>query len=407
MSAPAPSGAGPSGAAPSGAAPSGRGGRLRTALPIALLIAGIVVGALVTGPPGQTGPPLDPASTAADGTRALVDSLRGLGAEVELDAPLPDPQADVALLLTDNLDDDRREDLRAWVRDGGVLVTGDSFSPLTPDVAGPAVTGFVSMGIERGDCALAALDDVDEVEPGQSSVAYEAPPGSAACFSVDGGSWLVAVEEGAGTIVALGGPEVLVNDRLADADHPQLAAVLLAPSAGTRVAFLRPPRPGEGEATLGDLLPDRVRFALLQLAVAFIVLAWWRARRLGRVVAEPQPVELPGSELVTAVGNLLQHTGARGRAAGLLREDVRRTLAERLGLPPATPPDQVAAAVTARTGTDREETLGLLTRTEPADDVALVRLAQAAERLRLAALRPAADAPHAGPASTTDARGHT
>ncbi|CAN5844613.1 DUF4350 domain-containing protein [soil metagenome] len=390
MSVPAPSGRGPE-----------RGERLRTALPIVLLVAGIVVAALVAGPPGQSGPPLDPASTAADGTRALVDSLRGLGAEVELDSSLPGARADVALLLTDNLDDDRREELRAWVRDGGVLVTGDSFSPLTPEVAGPAVTGFVSTGLERGDCALAALDDVDEVEPGQSSVAYEAPTGSTGCFGVDGGTWLVAVEEGAGTIVALGGPEVLVNDRLAAADHPQLAAALLAPRAGTRVAFLRPPRPGEGEATLADLLPDRVRFALLQLAVAFVVLAWWRARRLGRVVAEPQPVELPGSELVTAVGNLLQHTGARGRAAGVLRDDVRRTLAERLGLPQTTPPEQVAAAVAARTGTDRDETLALLTSTEPVDDAALVRLAQAAERLRLTALRHTAE--HA---PQTDARGH-
>ena len=90
-----------------------------------------------------------------------------------------------------------------------------------------------------------------------------------------------------------------------------------------------------------------VRLALWQLVVAFVLLALWRARRLGRPVAEPQPVQLPGAELVVAVGNLLQRAKGRGQAAGLLTDDLRRSLAERLGLPPSAPADQVADAVAA------------------------------------------------------------
>src|SRR6266581_6954843 len=73
----------------------------------------------------------------------------------------------------------------------------------------------------------------------------------------------------------------------------------------------------------------RVRLAMWQLVVAFAVLVLWRARRLGRPVAEAQPVQIPGSELVVAVGNLLQRARGRGQAAGLLTDDLRRTLAER------------------------------------------------------------------------------
>ena len=51
---------------------------------------------------------------------------------------------------------------------------------------------------------------------------------------------------------------------------------------------------------------DGVRGSLWQLALGFLVFALWKARRLGRPVAEPQPVELAASELTVAVGNLLQ-----------------------------------------------------------------------------------------------------
>ena len=85
----------------------------------------------------------------------------------------------------------------------------------------------------------------------------------------------------------------------------------------------------------------------MQLAVAFGVLVLWRSRRLGRPVLEPQPVQLAGSELVVAVGELLQRAKGREQAASVLRDDLRRWLAERLGLPPATPAEVVAEAAAA------------------------------------------------------------
>ena len=158
-------------------------------------------------------------------------------------------------------------------------------------------------------------------------------------------------------MVRLGGASVLVNQELGKADNAVLLASLLVPAEGTTVQVLRPPPPGGGDAGLTDLIAPRVKLALWQLVVAFVLLALWRARRLGRPVPEPQPVQLPGSELVVAVGNLLQRARGRGQAAGLLTDDLRRSLAERLGLPPSAPADQVADAAAARTGIPRERVL--------------------------------------------------
>jgi len=88
------------------------------------------------------------------------------------------------------------------------------------------------------------------------------------------------------------------------------------------------------------------------------------------------------AELVVAVGNLLQRAKGRGQAAGLLTDDLRRSLAERLGLPPSTPADQVADTVAERTGIPRERVLRTLTRSTPRDEAELVALSQAADTIR-------------------------
>ena len=83
-----------------------------------------------------------------------------------------------------------------------------------------------------------------------------------------------------------------------------------------------------------------------------------------------------------AVGNLLQRAKGRGQAAGLLTDDLRRSLAERLGLPPSAPPDLVADTVAARTGIPRERVLGTLSPTTPRDEAELVALSQAVDSVR-------------------------
>lgn len=344
----------------------------------AILLAVVLGGVLLLGAPDDDGPPLSPSGTGPLGTRALVLFLESLGAEVEVSRATPGPDDDVALVLADDLGDDRRDALVDWVADGGRLVVADPSSPLTglaPAPIGPLDSLDTS-------CDIPALADVEEVDP-VGGLVFELRPQVDGCFLADDGSAFVAVADaGAGTVVAIGGAGGFTNGTIDSADNGLLAAALLAPSSGTRVAFVQPPLPGDGEEGLFDLVGDGVRAALWQLVVAFAIYALWRARRLGRPVLEPQPVELAASELVVAVGNLLQQAGRSDQAGGVLRDDVRRRLAERLGLSSSMPPEVVAEVAAERTGIPVERLRAVLVPGPVAGDDGLVRLATEAETLR-------------------------
>jgi hypothetical protein len=371
---------------------SGARSGARRALPWVAVALGLALVVAVAGRGPEEGNPLDPASPGPLGTKGLVEVLRGLGGRVSVSADRPGAGTETALLLSDDLTPERRRGVLDWVGRGGTLVVADPGSGVTEvEPVGSTRVGLLDAEIERR-CEVAALGDVGRVAaPG--GVVFKVPEGPAgpggtggggarACFPRNDGAWLLVQPLGEGTVVRLGGASVLVNQELGEADNAILLASLLVPVEGTTVQVLQPPLPGGGTAGLGDLIAPRVRLALWQLVVAFVLLALWRARRLGRPVAEPQPVQLPGAELVAAVGNLLQRAKGRGQAAGLLTDDLRRSLAERLGLPPSAPADQVADAVAARTAVPRERVLRTLTQTTPGDEAELVALSQAIDTVR-------------------------
>jgi hypothetical protein len=356
--------------------------------PVGLIAAAALLAGLLAGPPPGEGMPLDPTSPGPAGTKGLVELLGALDTEVQVADRLPGAASPpgTALLLTDRLTDDERSGLLDWVGAGSTLVVADPTSELAPPIAGGSGIGFLEVTIGRG-CDVAALQQVERVAAPGGAV-YDVEGEAVGCFPRGEGHWLVVRDEGAGAVVALGGASALVNRELTSADNSVLVAALLAPEPGGAVLVLPPALPGEGEATLGELVPRSVRLALVQLGLAFLVAVAWRARRLGRPVTEPQPVQIAGAELVTAVGHLLQQTRAREQAARLLGEDLRRTIADRLGLPAAAPPDLVADTAAARTGVPRDDVLAALTAPAPADEGELVALAQLVERLRERILHP-------------------
>jgi Domain of unknown function (DUF4350) len=326
------------------------------------------------------------------GTKALVEVLRELGAQVEVGGEIPDASTDTALLLVDEFDDEWRAELRGWVASGGDLLVVDPGSPVTPvAVAGFAgAEGLVTEPLERG-CGVPAFAKIPTFEQADG-VVFKVQQGTTGCYLVDGDAWALVQPIGDGTVVRLGGPGTLTNELLAEDQNAGLAAAVLAPKAGTRVQVIwedvvapsGPPPQGPG---LFDLLRPGVRAALWQLAAAFAFLALWRGRRLGRPVTEPQPVELTASELVVSVGNLLQRAGRRDQVVATLADDLRRTLAERLGLPASSDAATVADAVAARTGVERDRVLDALDSRPPADEKDLVRRSQTMESIRREATR--------------------
>jgi hypothetical protein len=355
--------------------------RARWALPWGAIAVGIMLAALVGARGGDQGNPLDPASTGAAGTKALVEILKQLGARVAVSSDVPTSGDGSVLLLSDDLDERQRARLLDWARQGGTVVVADPGSPVTRvEAVGTTSVGFLDAELER-HCGLEALRDVRRVSaPG--GLVFRVPSSAQGCFPRDRGSWLVAQPVGAGAVVRLGGASALVNQEIGSADNAVLAASLLAPAEGASVVVLRPPPPGGGSQGLGDLVGARVKLALWQLGVAFVLLALWRSRRLGRPVTEPRAVSIPGSELVVAVGNLLQRARHRQQAATLLADDLRRTLAERLGLPASAPPEQVADTVATRTGIERERVLDALQPGTPRGEAELVRLGQSVDAIR-------------------------
>lgn len=333
--------------------------------------------AFVAGRPSRDGPPLDPRSTGPLGTKALVVLLDELGAEVDIaDAP-GEGVGETALVLADTLTGPQRADLQRWVEAGGTLLVADPGSPLIEaDRREPFEDSFV---LPRR-CDVPALAEVDRIEP-SSGVPLVPRAGATGCFPVLGGSFVVVEPHGAGTVVAVGGAATFINRVIGDEDNAALAASILAPRPGTRVTVLRSAPVGAGDRSLVDLIGHRVRGAGWQLVIAFLLVALWRGRRLGRPVADPQPVEIPGSELVVAVGHLWQQGRHRDRAAAVLASDLRRTLAERLGLPRSTPDDVLARVAESRTGVSAAAVEAALAGRAGADD-ALVQLATQTEQLR-------------------------
>jgi hypothetical protein len=127
----------------------------------------------------------------------------------------------------------------------------------------------------------------------------------------------------------------------------------------------------DDENPLWDAFPPWFWALLIQLALAVVLLALWRARRLGPPVTEPLPVTVRAAETVHGRGRLYRRAKARGPTADMLRAAARDRLAQLLT---PTPEVSLVDAVAAATGRDPELIEGLLDGPTPESDDDLRRL---------------------------------
>jgi hypothetical protein len=123
-------------------------------------------------------------------------------------------------------------------------------------------------------------------------------------------------------------------------------------------------------------VPEWFGPGVLLVAIAFVLFAVARGRRLGRVVAEPLPVVVRAVETTEARGRLYRRASDRERAASSLRAGTRSRLASRLGVPRQANTGVLVAAVARTTGRDPVEVAALLDGPIPQSDTALVLLAE-------------------------------
>ncbi|MFN8147743.1 MAG: DUF4350 domain-containing protein [Candidatus Nanopelagicales bacterium] len=237
--------------------------------------------------------------------------------------------------------------------------------------------------------------DEAETEPGCSwAVAQRvgALPADGSTYTVSSSvvsCWrglVVDATGGRGPTTVIGSAQALTNERLADSGYAALGMNALGqdrtlvwwlPSTADPLQFSTDQPP-----SVTDLVPSWVGWALLQLALAVLVIVWWRGRRLGRVVVEPLPVVVRATESVEGRARLYRRGGARGRAADALREGTASRLRSRLGLPRTAALADLAAAVATRTGRTQADVLALLEPgSAPSDDASLTALADTLDTL--------------------------
>jgi hypothetical protein len=265
--------------------------------------------------------------------------------------------------------------------------------------AGPLELGGLNLGVVPGGdasnsptasvtpaCSLAAATAAGPVTTGYYS--YRVPDGGVGCYPLVDGYALVAFEQDGRHVTLVGDATPFTNGKIADDGNAALALNLL--SAQPKLVWLAPATVGASadssdRSSLTSLLPDRLKWAALQLAIAVVLLAIWRGRRLGRLVPEALPVVVRQAETVVGRARLYRRAQACGRAADALRASTRARLAARLGVATSrfspSGKDVLVDAIATHAGRDENDVGSLLYGSAPVDDRELVSLAQ-----RLAAL---------------------
>ena len=356
---------------------------------VVVLLAGLVVALAAGGPAGGR---LDPRSPAPSGSRALAQVLGDQGVQVErvttsaAMAATTGPDDTLLVVDPDLLADSQVEAVRATGADlvvvgataPGRYLPGVSAEPAEPDVRAP--------GCDLPVAQRAGAVDAGGIAYNTDDTKLRAPN---LCYAGDGRPSFVQVTVDGNLVTLLGPSSPLTNSRLDDEGDAALALGLLG--GQDRLVWYLPTAadvPPSAQKSFYELVPDGVWWGLLQLGVAVLLLALWRARRLGAVVVEPLPVAVRAAETEEGRARLYRRNHARGQASESLRAGVRSRLGGVLGLPRRADPQALVTAVAARSSWSGADVTALLYGAAPADDAALVQLADRLDALEKEVRRP-------------------
>ncbi|KUN36515.1 hypothetical protein AQJ30_19935 [Streptomyces longwoodensis] len=372
------------------------------ALALLVLLAGAVAVATVRSDARHG--ELDPRSADPLGSRAVTALLADRGVTTRLVTTLAEARAatgpDTTLLVAvpDRLTEHQQKLLHSATSGSGgrtVLVAagGWSVGTLAPGVTADPATSRDST-LDPG-CDLPAARRAGPADTG--GIRYTSTrPDADECYPSSRLPTLLRLPDaaGQGDTVLLGGPDILLNERLDEQGNASLALQLLGsrphlvwylPSLSDTTAT-----GPEDEKSFLDLVPSGWLWGTLQLFVAAALAALWRARRLGPLVPERLPVAIRASETVEGRARLYRKANARDRAAAALRSTTRTRLAPLVGIPVAQAhtPEALVPALSAHLHGDGRPLHSLLFGPPPSDDAALVSLADRLDALEREVRRP-------------------
>jgi hypothetical protein len=366
--------------------------------PVAVITAIIIGGTIVAllQPTAGTSGYLDPGDAHSYGARALATLLAQRGTAVTrvstvtaaahavTPAVTPAAGRPATLLITspELLTMGQLRSL-ALIPADRVIVAPD---PAVLAVLAPGVTEVrqTAAGPLAPACGLAAARLAGQADMGGMALTTSAP-GAQRCYPSGRYPSLVRYPAGGRDVTVLGAGDALANYNLARLGNAALMLDLLGGPA--RIVWLVPSPPAAASGSAGgqepftSVVPWAAYLVAIQLVIAAALAALWRGRRLGPVVAERLPVVVRAAETVEGHGRLYQARRSRDRAAAALRDAARGRILRSLGLPGRPDPTAVAAMLAARTGRSPDEITALLAGPAPADDAALVALADGLDAL--------------------------
>ena len=337
-----------------------------------VVAAGVVI-ALLT--PAASTSYLDPAGTTATGGHALADLLAARGQHVVSEsAPRASSGAGLELITSPQFLTSAQLSQAARFPGDIVLVGPDSralraLAPPVRIVGQPIAVAAAQPGCTVQPAALAGDAYLGGV------VLRTADAAVRTCYPIGpsgSGYLLVQYQSGSRTITVLGSGAPLTNQYLAQGGDAALAFNLL--SQANAISWIVPPPTvlpanGTGQRSFFSLVPWPAYLIAIQLAIAALLAAAWRARRLGPLVPERIPVVVRAAETVEGHGRLYQARRARDHAAGELRSAATTRIARLTG------GDVNSSTLAARTGEGAHEIDALLAGPPPASDQELVALA--------------------------------
>lgn len=373
---------------------------------LVLVIAGITFAAVRS---GTNYGHLDPRSPDPKGSRAAAELLKERGVSVTVATTLDEATTaagpNTTLLVTGpNLltpSQQRRLHKATAASSGRTLLIAPGPAAVSRLAPGVRAEPHRPVSVLPPSCAFPAARSAGPANMG--GVRYTAPDSTAtACYPSDQApSLLILKDREDGDTVLLGSPDFLHNERLDQQGNASLALQLLGsrphlvwylPSLADPSATTDDGTPGEnnhddegsGEETSGDesgfldLIPSGWIWGTLQLTLAACLAAIWRARRLGPLVVEQLPVSIRASESAEGRAGLYRKANARDRVAESLRAAARNRIARLTGVTAreAHTADVLLPAVSTRTTTTGDDLSPLLFGPAPANDAALVLLAE-------------------------------
>jgi hypothetical protein len=365
-----------------------RRGRGWLIIVIIVLLGGAGIAALLQQAP--TNPYLNPRDVSPVGTHALADIMAGLGHQVVTVTSAPEAERAAirgSTLVVTSPDYLSTADLKALgrVQASVVLVEPDpaSLAAIAPSVG--LIGHAWGVRVTSPGCRLRAAMMAGPADMGGVNLQVHGPDATAQqCYRSRSGPTLVQVSFRGRTVTVLATSSPLINASLAAQGNAALSINLLPTH---RIVWLVPAEvavtaaANAGPKSFIDLVPLAAYLVIIQLVVAAVLAAGWRARRLGQLVAEPLPVVVRAAETTEGHGRLYRARHARAQAAEALRGAARTRLERASGLPAGSVRDAVVGALAHRTAMPAARIADLLYGPAPASDQALVSLARDLDQL--------------------------